>query len=310
MNSKINIILANKENNQNFIDLLNEYQKIVHSCIGPISSSLKLVSKSNDFNDLILTSSSHNLFTVLYDLKNQNENLKEKWQFDLIRTIITNSHLEHYYDSGLFLTHLVNEFLIQNNTHENELNKNLVDSILKNLTEHLIINDSTIRLNLDLNNINFLKNLISTCLKSKSLIDEQETEFVNLCLKAFITSFQAEHENKFAQIVYLFNDGYSYHLNDSCLFAGVLFPIDNSQIYNQFLSLDQSSKKFKCALFDSSFSGDFDQLNNQEFQIEINSSELTNNKISCLMLDKFIQLCDYLISKFQISLILCQKVCY
>ena len=67
MNSKI---IINIETNEWFIQLLNEYQRIILSCIGPVNGCLKLVSKSNDYNDLKLTSCSFNLFSILYDLKN------------------------------------------------------------------------------------------------------------------------------------------------------------------------------------------------------------------------------------------------
>ncbi len=124
MNSKI---IINIETNEWFIQLLNEYQRILLSCIGPLNGCLKLVSKSNDYNDLKLTSCSFNLFSILYDLKNSANNEKEKWQFDLIKSIVTNCHFEHYYDSGLFLCHLINEFLILESGHYN-CNKNFIDS--------------------------------------------------------------------------------------------------------------------------------------------------------------------------------------
>ena len=92
MSSKISIILTdeNSESNRLFISLLKEYQSLIHSCIGPINGCLKLLSKSNDYNDLVATSSSKNLFAILYNLKDE-DNQKEKWQFDLIKSIVTNT---------------------------------------------------------------------------------------------------------------------------------------------------------------------------------------------------------------------------
>lgn len=311
MSSKISIILTdeNSESNRLFISLLKEYQSLIHSCIGPINGCLKLLSKSNDYNDLVATSSSKNLFAILYNLKDE-DNQKEKWQFDLIKSIVTNCHFDHYYDSGLFLCHLINEFLILDNSYQ--FNKNFVDLSLKNLNDHLN-KQNQITVKLDLNNIQFLKKLIKTSLNSKSLINQIEPDenehFVNLCLKAFINSFQDDSSKQFSDIIYLFNDNNSYDFKDSQLISGVLLQTDSSQLYSQLkLSLAKSGEQFRCVLFDSSFSGDFEHLNKQEFQIEINSNEMQTNRTVFLMLNKFINLVDYLIDKFKINVFLCQKV--
>lgn len=300
MNSKI---IINIETNEWFIQLLNEYQRIILSCIGPVNGCLKLVSKSNDYNDLKLTSCSFNLFSILYDLKNSTNNEKEKWQFDLIKTIVTNCHFEHYYDSGLFLCHLINEFLILESGHYN-CNKKFIDSILNELIEHLKT-DSLIRCKLDLNNIQFMRTFTSTCLKSKYIINQDDLNetFINLCLKAYIKSFQ-DNTDTFTNLIYLFNENNSFSLSDSQLFNGILFQ--TSDTLQQHIT--SSNNKLKCVLFDSSFSGDFGQINEQDFQIEINSNQFQNNRNVFLMMNKFIELVDYLINTYKINVFLCQKV--
>lgn len=323
MNTKIHINITDEDDETNQLltqQLLREYQSIILSCVGPVHGCLKLLHKSNDLNDLQMTSSSKNLFTVLYDLKHlkaDTDSQKAKWQFDLIKSVVTNGHFDHFYDAGLFACHLVNEFLIQESNYVS--NKNFVDSTLKCLIQHLKTEiesnrtESLIVLKLDLNNIHFIRKLVSTCLNSKCLISQIENYcgandlFVNMCLKAFLNSFQERKSSEqFSEILYLFNEANSFHLTDSQLFDGILFETDLSQLHNQ--SRHQADYPLKCVLFDSSFSGDFDHLNSQDFQFEINSNELDNNRTVFLMLNKFIQVTDYLIEKFKVQVFLCQKV--
>ncbi len=266
-----------------------------------------------------MTSSSKNLFNILYDLRHlkTNESQKEKWQFDLIKSVISNSHFDHFYDAGLFACHLVNEFLILENSYN--FNKQFVDSSLKSIVDHLHSQanqkESLIVVKIDLNNIQFIRKLISTCLNSKCLIKQIENdqgendEFINLCLKAFISSFEGETRQQFSEILYLFNENNSFHLSDSRLFNGILFETDTTNICNQLQNQANDLKtSLKCVLLDSSFSGDFDHLNNQEFQLEINSNELENNRTVFLMLEKLIQTADYFIDNFKVKVFLFQKV--
>ena len=322
MNSKIHIHITdeNQEANQVLIQHLREYQSIISNCIGPIHGSMKLLSKSNDLNDLQMTSSSKNLFNILYDLRHSkaDKSQKEKWQFDLIKTVISNGHFDHFYDSGLFACHLVNEFLILENSYN--FKKTFVDLILKSIVDHLHSQtnqkESLIVVKLDLNNIQFIRKLISTCLNSKCLINQIENDFgendsfINLCLKAFINSFQGESGQQFSEILYLFNENNTLHLSDSQLFNGILFETESAHLYNHLQDDETNDHFFKCVLFDSSFSGDFEHLNSQEFQLEINSNELDNNRTVFLMLNKLIQMTDYLIDKFKVQVFLCQKVNY
>ena len=308
-----------------FQSLLNEFQLIIHSCVGPVKGSFKLLTRTNDLSSSVLSSSSKGISSILYNLNKSQSATRDmqaaglgfiNWKFELIKALLNNCHFEHNYDSGLFLCHLINDFILRSESFyfDQLTNKTVIDIVLKNLHSHLTnqinCSDSLIAIKLNLENLNFLKKILTTLLYSKCLIQSELIEtnskdnFVNLCLKAFIKSFHGDH---FSNILYLYNQNFCTHLNQSQLFDGVLFQTDSSQLLNQINHRRVNPGVLKCVLFESSLSGDFELLSDSQFQIELNSN-VSRHKSVFLTLNKTIELFTYLIEQFQIQIILCQKV--
>jgi McKusick-Kaufman syndrome protein len=337
----INFNDKNDMNNKLLVELLKQYQELITSSVGPFKSKLKFISKEDCSDSLILTNTSKNLFSCLYKInhltqkdetkREQDSNLRQfglvKWQFELISTVVTNAHFSHFYDNGLFLCSLVNEFLINTKGVLNEslnFDKPLSYLLFNKLIEHLVDlrskQSSLVSIKLNLDNLNNFKNLLITCLNTKCLVeqldDEKKDAFINLCLKAFVKSFNADFEstvsrkNKyFSEIIYLYDDTYSSHLNDSKVFDGVLFKIDSSQTENEIETMSSSkTNRLKCVLFDCSFSGDFEHLSNLDYTFDIELNEFQRNRLVFSQLDKYIDLFNILIEKFKINVVLCQKV--
>ncbi len=200
MNSeqRISISLAanvgeEEQEDQDFIQLLKDYQQIIYSCVGPVNSYGKLLTRANDPRSSVWSSSSKLLASILYESKHSNDFIN--WRFDMINSIVTNAYWNHFYDGGLFLCSLINELLIASHLifFEEFNNKKLIEKTLKNLYEHLnqqqSNSDSLISIKLDLTNTNHLRKLIHTTLGSKTLIaqlaEDDVTYFVNLCLKGY-----------------------------------------------------------------------------------------------------------------------------
>ena len=329
--SKIFITLADEED-QNwalFIELLKENQEIIRTSIGPIKGQFKLLASKHDHvSNLIFTSSSSLLVDVLYNLSNSNrtKSIKidkkfefTKWKFDLIGTLLKNSFISRYYDSGLFASYLINEFLVRNKEYSllDMESIEVIDLILEQLVSHLP--RSSIVLKTDLNNLKFLKNLIKTVLNSKCLIEqidnEQKEKLINLSLKAFVESFCPNESGHFSIINFLFNENFSCHLEESQLFAGVLFRIDSSQLMSDFWQLmdikrSSNNRMMKSVLFDASFAADFELLDSQDVKIQIDSQSLQESRNVFLLIRKMIQICEFLIEKFKIDVLLSQKVIF
>jgi hypothetical protein len=306
--STINIHFSNDYNNStNLRQLLTQYQQIIHSCIGPLSSKLKFISNSNDPANFTITNTSRNIFESLYRITKSNESDSKilKWLFDLIKSVIQKGHFNQFYDSGLFLLHLVNQFLID----EHEIDKNLLDSYLEKLLNHLTSDDNCIKVKLDLNNVSYLRNLLRTSFDSKCLIQQldetKKIKFTDLCLKLFINSF---NETKFDQILYLFNSDFSYELDESICINGVLFKIDHLNENMKLLIENKSKSKLKCILFECSLSGDFEYFDSQSYKFEIESNQLKTVKKSNINVEMYREMFDNLIEKTKVDFILCQKV--
>jgi len=307
--SSINIQFSNDYNNiTNLKQYLTNYQQIIHSCVGPLNSKLKFISKSNDSDNFTITNTSRNIFESLYKISKSNESDSKilKWLFDLIRNVIQNGHFNHFYDSGLFLLHLVNQFLID----EYEIDKYLLDSFLENVSNHLTSDDNFIKIKLDLNNVSYLKNLIKTIFDSKCLIQQldepKKNKFIDSCLKLFINSF---NETKFDRILYLFNSDFSYELDQSVCINGVLFKIDHLNDDIKLLIENKStSMQLKCILFECSLSGDFEYIDSQSYKFEIESNQLKTVKISNINVEMYKEMLNKLIENTKVDLILCQKV--
>lgn len=307
--STININFSKDYNNSvRLSQLLNHYQQIIHSCVGPLNSKLKFISKSNDPANFIITNTSRNICESLYKITTSNENESKilKWQFDLIKNVIQNGHFNQFYDSGLFLLHLVNQFLID----EYQIDKNLVDSFLEKLINHLA-NDplNLIKVKLDLDDVSYLRNLLKTILDSKCLIQQldetKKIKFIDLCLKLFINSF---NESKFDRILFLFNADFSYGLDESVCVNGILFKIDHLNENMRILIENKSCSKLKCVLFECSFSGDFEYFDSQSYKFEIESDQLKMLKKSNINVDMYKKMFENLIENTKVDLILCQKV--
>ena len=108
----------------------------------------------------------------------------------------------------------------------------------------------------------------------------------------------------FSKIMFLYNEHYSSHLQDSLLFNGVFFMIDSTLQYN--LKPVGNVNHYRCVLFDASFSGDFQQLKNVDYKIEINTQ--ANSDTRFLLVNKLIKICDHLIKTYDMNVFLCQKV--
>ena len=211
MTSKIFIDYTDKNQETNILlfELLKEYQLIITSCIGP-NGSLKFISKEIDKGSTDLSNSSRLISKVLFDFNRISKKYDHlgteamakygfiKWKFEFINSIINSAHLDNFYDSGLFLYHLTSSFLLYSESFSlaSLNNKTILSYMLKKLYDHLSESEanSLIAIKLNLSNIDFLKNLLRTIMRSKHIFsqldDNSQHKFLNMCLKAFISSFQ------------------------------------------------------------------------------------------------------------------------
>ncbi len=307
-------------NTKILIDLLRQYQRIIYSCVGPYKSKLKFITRDINPEDLILTNTSKNLFSCLYRIdqlinaQNKNDSTKKlglvKWKFDLIKSVVENAHFNHFYDSGLLLCTIINEVLLLNYENASDYTSSLL-MVFNEFIEHIRDSQNNlISVKLNLNNIKCLKNLLRSYTNSKCLIrqltEDNLDNFIDLCSKAFIKSFRSEvkpNEKYFSDVLFLFEENLGLHLGDSKLFDGILFEFENHLIEN---NVDDKSGLLKCVLFDASFGGDFEHLNNLEYKFDIINSDEFNTKF--IQLKRMINFFDDLIEKFKINIILSQKV--
>jgi hypothetical protein len=351
MESKIHIDFNDgSDRNCEFIaELLGQYQEVIRSSICALNGKLKFVSGINNAENLIVTNTSRHLISCLYKSEHFVPSDGQRsgfvaWQFDMIKSVVQAAHLNHFYDSGLFLCHLVNELLIcfnKENTHsgavpkvpkslfdkpdiEFKSSKSINDFLFKNLIDNLIkstrndqLESSLVGLKLNLNGLGFLKRLLSTVLNSKCIVDQLDTvrneRFLNLCTRAFIKSFHTSSEANgldvvyFSSIVYLFTEDLSTSLSESSLYEGVLFKLDKNQIDEDF-EIDKASQ-LKCVLFDTNaFSGDFELMENSDFKLKIEASDRSQVNSKFMLVDSLKRVCYLLVDKFKINVLLCQKV--
>jgi hypothetical protein len=350
----INFNNSGDKNSELIAELLTQYQDVICSSIGAVNGRTKFIAGAANTENLIVTNSACHLFKCLYksehfqvDKRTTRDNHELgfiRWQFDMIKSVIQTAHFNHFYDSGLFLCHLINEFLIyfnkegSNTERENLLdkhgldfrfNKSVTDFLFKSLIENLAenkqnvnLNSSLVALKLNLNNLSFLRKFVKSILNSKCLVDQLDLKsndsFVNLCLRAFIKSFHSDETNNsvhFSPIIYLFNEDLSFHLDKSELHDGVLFKLDKFQIEDEFvfessLAKKKDFKRLKCVIFDTNaFSGDFELMENVEFKLKIEAVKNQPN-IKFILLNNLKKICDLLTEKFQIDVLLCQKVMF
>ena len=326
----INFNTSSDINSRLLVELLKQFQQAIHACVGPFRSKFKFVAREGSVDDLVVTNSSKNLFSCLYKIDHLTNTHNEKtlsiqqlgllkWQFDLIKSVMVNAHFNHFYDSGLLMCSFLNEFLILSKTVDDSRNSIDFNSgmlvILNELIQHLSQPSSDlIRLRLNLDNANNLKNLLNTSLASKCLIaqldESKKDQLINLCLRAFVKSFNSDAETSrkyFSDIVFLFTENLDSYLNDSLLYDGVLFEIDTYTI-EDYLESNINVGKLKTVLFDTTFSGDFEHLNNLEYQFDIVDADEFNTRF--IQLNKFKDLFGLLIDTFEIDVVLCQKVVF
>ncbi len=315
---KIYISLTGKdtEGDALFLRLLKDYQSIVHSCIGPCGFS-KLLCRHINPSSPDLTSSSTNIASVLYNtqtLANSSRDGFVKWKLDLISTTLKSGHLEHFYDAGMFLFHLTNEILIR---FSDSTDTKLVSSMLKSLQQHLSADcgNTLIVSRVNLTDASFIRRFLYTILNSKCQVaqlgEAEKMSFINLCLKGFVKSFNTERRSNtdayFSSISFLYNCDFSCGLGDSQLVDGVLFLTEQTHQS----AITETDGRLKCVLFDASFSGDFAEVSQSSrgYQLEIETQEISGSKTALLVIGQIIQLCEYLIEKHGVQVVLCQKVC-
>ncbi|CAF0840593.1 unnamed protein product [Brachionus calyciflorus] len=304
MESKILIIDNDEKSEASFIlnETLKQYQEIILSCIGPYSK-LKFCGSKHDSTHLIITNTSKNLYENMYKIDSErltkNECLKlTKWKFELISSTIYKSHFNLFYDSGLFLTYLINQTILLG------IDKKFINKILLNLIEHLNQNDKNhfIKFKINLDNLNHLKNLIITSLQTKQSINLNCTNdtdtFLNLYLKLLIKSV---NNDSFSRILYIFNDTEALDLDQSESIDGILIKSENVDF--------EKVNNLKCVILDSNIlSGDFEILDNIGLKFQIEASQLKSQSQQFLSLNFLIENIKILFDKFKINVLFCQKV--
>jgi hypothetical protein len=353
----INFNNSSDKNSELIAELLTQYQSVIYSSIGALNGQTKFIAGQLNTENLIVTNSACHLFKCLYKSEHFEVHKRARdtahelgfinWQFDTIRSVVQTAHFNHFYDSGLFLCHLINEFLIYFNKEnpnaeretllgkpglEFKFNKHVTYFLFKSLIDDLTNSkrdtnqnsSSLVALKLNLNNLSFLRTLLSSILNSKCLVEQLDVKsnnsFVNLCLRAFIKSFHSNETNStvhFSPIIYLFNEDMSLNLSNSELHDGVLLKMDKFQVEDEVilkssLAMRKGCMRLKCVLFDTNaFSGDFELMENVEFKLRIEAaakSQRSNMKF--ILVDNLKKMCDLIIDKFKIDVLLCQKVCF
>lgn len=319
---------------------LADYQRLILSAIGPVRSACKFVSiKSNPTDTTTLTNSSFNLFKPLYRLSSSSNGLTE-WRFEMIRTSVEQAHLARHFDSGLFLMYLINELIIRNK--RDGLDRLVIDSVLNSLVKYLNESQRSIEtamclVKLNLDSLDFLRNLIRTILFSNKLVsmclfesvDEEKTadQFVNTFLKLNLNSFNQSPNKQdtfvFSRNVYLFDDESGRSLNDSLVFTGHLVrqpKFYSDQDVTEFIekkSSTSNNEMLRAILFDTnSLSGDFETLQTEStgVRLEIELAQHTDDAFGDLTRQQFLSLStlrktlDLLVDTHKIDLVLSQKV--
>lgn len=334
---KLIICFDNDNNNDQetrlFLQLLADSQRLIHSSIGPLRSTCKFVSTKSDPNNTTLTNTSRFIFNPLYRLNssdNTSSNGLTEWKFQTIRSSLESAHFSRFFDAGLFLMHILNELIIQNK--QDSLDRELILSTLKCLIDKLnndrqsIDSSSLFLAKLDLNSLDFLRNLLRTVLfSSKLLVTSFESNqnnadrFLNTFLKLNLNSFNnlPNDQSKFVftRNVYLFDDDSNRTLNDSLIFTGLL--VKQPKFYsdkdlNEFVEKN-ATRSLKSILFDTnSLGGDFENIADTglkfEFDLSDNHASVDLNRRHFFTLDKITQQLDVLIDRYEINVILSQKV--
>lgn len=282
--------------NRLFVQLLKENQLIIASCLRGRS---QFVSAKENSENLIVTNTSKHLLEWMYRRNFSPSSSLSSWKCQFIKSVIEKSHINHFYDSGLFLMHLTNEILL---CHELD-NKNLVDKITTSLINIVNSNTPLLTLKPNLDSTSFLRTLLNSVLNRKMVFNRlneaKKQAFVNTCLKCFITSFNESH---FSDIIYLFNEDLSMDIDRSFVCDGLLIKTDSP-----ILLFDPPPSSYRCVVFSSnSLSGDFELLASADNIFDVEKAKELN--ISRTQIDYLTKKLDHLITKFQVNLVLSQKV--
>ena len=97
-------------------------------------------------------------------------------------------------------------------------------------------------------------------------------------------------------------------MSDSELFDGVLFQTECTPSLRALIQKKTATSGLRCVLFDASFAGDFENLQKRDFQLEINSQVSDGARSVFLVVEKMKRLCEDLIERFAVDVVLSQKV--
>jgi McKusick-Kaufman syndrome protein len=180
-----------------------------------------------------------------------------------------------------------------------------------------------IKFKLDLNNLKHLKVLFKSILNTKNLYrlsfkGQSDDKFLNLILKANLNSFLSDESKKdekkfFAKINNQFYvNNFKLTLNDSKLVNGVLIPVElmnnHLESIENLMKLKANKVGFKCILFDTQLSADFEQFNldNCSFEVQYDDGD-DEKRNTFLLIQKLKSICDVLVEN-QVDIVFCQKV--
>jgi McKusick-Kaufman syndrome protein len=332
MTNKISIyrpFVSNSDTNK-LLSYLKDIKNVVQSSVGP-NARLKLISQSKNVN-ISLTNVSKNLIKAFYNFnylkstiigdEGKEEENYVKWLFDFILKTIQ-IHFDNYYDSGILTVYLINDFYLLNSKYSNY--QNLIQESLNELISHCMETDGKckIKFKLDLNNLKHLKVLFKSILNTKNLYrlsfkGQTDEKFLNLILQANLSSFLSNESKKdekkyFAKINYQFYaDNFKLTLNDSKLVNGVLIPVElmnnHLQSIESLMKLKANKVGFKCILFDTQLSADFEQFNLDNCSYEVQYDDGDDEKRNTfLLIQKLKTICDVLVEN-QVDIVFCQKV--
>ena len=328
--------------------LLRTHQSVISTCVGPVNSSLKLLTKRIDPTHLTITTSSSLLADSFYnksqhsdDEDNQDQHHQQvtsrshtqfaRSHLDIVSHLANACHFAKSYDAGLFLLHSVTACLVRqfsyagdDDTCGDNLNARTVHYLFDGLCKHLSeARTASVVMRLDLNNLTFLRRLVDTSLRSKCLLDRvlstdrtPTSQVVDSLLKTFISSFNSTavletHQNKlFSSIVYAYECADEFSIQT---LPGVLFKIDNdaNAYLSEVLRARQQRQPLKCVLFEASLSGDFASLEEQQVDYTYLidvNDSSTYIGTNHLLVDRMKRLLDCLVDVWHVDVILCQKV--
>lgn len=327
MESKLVISFNNDTNEDEEKELLQQYQSLICSSIGPINSKLKLISTKSDQTNVKVTNSSRHLLDILYRVDFNSIGGLTSWKFDAIKKSVENAHFAHLFDAGLFLVHLVNQSSLIPHRHRHFIDLVLKSLYLKLTQDKQHIESSHVLIKLDLTRLKFLQTLLKTTLCSNKLFVDlfdstaDLTDFISRVLKLNLNSFNQSLENSeefvFSRIIYIYVFDSGFNITDSLIYNGIFIKQERFYSDEELEEIVKRNAKngFKCVLFDTNYlSGDLESFSDTTLNYEIDLShdfeDLNIDRTKFLTLKSLNEKFDRLIDKHKISLVLSQKVCF